>query len=174
MVKRILRVLTLLLLVIFISSSGFAKGPELLALRNKIHQESQIIQPLIANTQDIYILNTLWDACMQTITQLDAYFFMLGIFRENKDERDPSAPSGPQDEASLREKTPRGLNYLIKWTEIMKQTTELNLKSLASFNEPNEAKTKVEIKRLVDHYKKLNELLRTEDKKLRAIRKTAK
>jgi hypothetical protein len=90
---------------------------QLLDMRNKFFDESKDIKALLSGSKNAVLLNNMWDACIVTMTQLDAYFFMMGIFDAiNKDKWNEEA-----------------VTYLELWLTKIKSTDEVNLKSLKSF-----------------------------------------
>ena len=106
------------ILIVLLYSNAYAMdNNQLLDMRNKFFDESKDIKALLIGSKNAVLLNNMWDACIVTMTQLDAYFFMMGIFDAiNKDKWNEEA-----------------VTYLELWLTKIKSTDEVNLKSLKSF-----------------------------------------
>ncbi len=151
---------TLIILIfgIFLNFNAYAAEIPLLDMRNKIFRECRAIQPLLKNSKDIIVVNSMWSSGIMTVSQLDAYFSMVGIFNTIKDKdltEDPAA-------------------YLIKWLDEIKKTNELNIKSLDSIAYKVEPSTKVHIERLRGHFNGLNNLIDGESAKVAALQRSLK
>jgi hypothetical protein len=127
-------------------------------MRNKIFEESKDLKSLLANSKDIILINSMWDSCIIAMSQLDAYFTMLGIFNTIKEE-------------NLKEEV---INYLTSWLEGIKKTNELNIKSLDAVSVTLESKTKAHILRLKDYFGKLNDQINAELDKISLLKKSLK
>ena len=101
----------ILLLVVFLTFSAYALETTLFEMRNKIFAESKEIKALLTESKDIVLMSSMWDSCVMALTQLDAYFSMVGIFNTIK--------KGDISEDSV--------NYLIGWLSQTKKTNELNI-----------------------------------------------
>jgi hypothetical protein len=115
----------------------------LLDLRNKIFDESKEIKPLLADSRNIVLLNNMWDACIIAVSQLDAYFFMIGIF----------------DEVTKDKWNEEAVNYLELWLVKIKNTDELNIKILGSLPPGLEAITQVHGEKLKNYFIDLNDAI---------------
>lgn len=140
----------ILALAVFLSFNALALDITLFDIRNKIFEESKEIKALLPDSKDVVLVSSMWDSCLIAITQLDAYFSMLGIFNTIKKE-DLSKDS---------------INYLSDWLNEIKRTDTLNIESLNSVPQPVELDTEVHIERLKDYFTDLNNRIDAELKKL--------
>ncbi len=111
--RRSAAIILVLALCLAISTHAFA-APAFLDIRNKIFKESKDIKALLPSSKDVYLINSMWDSCVLAMSQLDAYFSMLGIYNTIKRENI----------------TQTALDYLINWLKEIKRSGELNIKSL--------------------------------------------
>ena len=147
------------ILVLFLSSLTYGLDTTLLDMRNKVFQEAQEIKILFENSKDVILLNSLLDSCIMLVNQLDAYFYMVGIFNEMK--------KGDVTDASV--------DYLMRWLDTIKKTNDLNIKSLASVNAKTlENKSKVHLERLKGQFIELNQKIDVDLKKISALKKSQK
>lgn len=137
-------ILIILVLLIFLSVSSYALETGLFEIRNKISAESKQLKALLLESKDVVLMSSMWDSCVMTMTQLDAYFYMVGIFNSVK---------------SPKEDT---IDYLTNWLKIIKSTSELNIKSLNSVTEILEPKTKVYKEKLKSDFSELNKRIDSE------------
>lgn len=151
-------ILIALILVIFLNANAFALGVKLLDIRNKIFEESKSVKNLLKDSKDVILISSLWDACIMANSQLDAYFFMIGIFDTIKKEN----------------ATKNAIDYLMTWLDQLKKTNELNLRSLDNMSEPVDAGTKSHIKILKGYFSDLNKELDKEIATLSLYKKTLK
>ena len=136
--KRI--VWMILTLIFIVDLNSYALETNLMNIRNKVLMESQDIKALLSDTKDVILVSSLWDSCVLTISQLDAYFFQLGIFNTIRKE----------------EVTDTAVDFLIKWLNEIKKTNDLNIESLNSVNQKIEAKIKFRVEKLKGYYTDLN------------------
>lgn len=155
MKKIFFMILTLIVLLTF---SAYAQEATLLTLRNKAFKESKELKSLLIDSKDVILVNTLWDSCIMAMTQLDAYFSMVGIFNTIKKE-------------DLKEDS---VNYLINWLNEIKKTNELNIKSLNAISTTLEPKSKVHIERLKNYFSDLNNQINIESDKISLLKKSLK
>ncbi len=147
-----------LALFLFSTVASYAFESKLLTIYNQIFDESKKIKALLASTKDVLVMNTLWDSCLVTVTQLEAYFFMLSVFNTIKDKEAEDASA----------------DYLINWLTKTKSTSELNIKSLDAFTMTVEPNTQLHMAALKVYYKKLNSEIDEEVKKLSILKKAKK
>jgi hypothetical protein len=124
MKKIILLVLSLLLAWNF---SAYALDTTLLDVRNEIFKNGQDLKEFFATSRDPLLLNSLWDSSVTVVSQLDAYFSMLGIFNAVKNEN-------LNDEA---------FSYLIAWLNRIKESADLNIQSLDGIKTTTDARSKM-------------------------------
>jgi len=127
-------------------------------MRNRIFVKSQEIKALLANSKDVVLLNSMWDSCIMTITQLDAYFYMIGIFNTIKKE----------------DLTDASVNYLINWLNEIKKTNELNIKSLNLVTKTLEPRARVHKEKLTSYFSELNKQINNELSRIPALKGPSK
>ena len=149
--------LVLLLSVGFISSAS-AIDFKIFDMRNKISEESKDIKGLLQKSKDPVFVTSMFDSCLITMTQLDAYFSMLGIFEAARN-----------DEA-----TGESVDFLISWLNVIKDTNSLNIKSLASMSTAKEQQTKVHAEKMKAYFGELNSRIDIELSKVASIKKSLK
>jgi len=151
-----------LILAVAFSLNAYAAldTTSLMELRNKIFQESQALKPLLAESgsKDIILLNSMCDVSIMTMSQLDAYFYMVGIFNSVKDSPGSAAAVG----------------YLVKWLSEVKNGSDTNIKVLASITTPVEAGTTKHIQILSAYYTDLSKQLDAEINKIALLNKALK
>jgi hypothetical protein len=125
---------------IFCVSYAHALDNPLVGMRNKIFEQAKQIKYSLAQTQDVVLVNSMWDSCIMTVSQLDAYFSLVGIFNTIKKDNI----------------TESAINYLVDWLKQIKMTAELNIKSLDAITNPLEAKTKTQMDILKRNFSDLN------------------
>lgn len=150
--------LIMLTLVIFFSFNAYGAEIPLQNMRNKIFNECREIQPLLANSKDIIIVNSMWSSAVMTVSQLDAYFSMVGILNAVKDKELVEDPAV----------------YLIKWLNEVRKTSELNIRSLDSISYKVEPSTKAAIKKLRDYFNGLNGLIDNESARISVLQRSLK
>ncbi len=145
-----------LMLSIVLNCSVYAADNALFTMRGKIFEESQKIKLALVNSKDVVLVSSMWDSCVILVNQLDAYFSMLGIFNAINNEELTADP----------------INYIYSWLKGIKDTNELNIKSLNKVSQINDAKTKQQIEILKAYFKDTNDNISAELKKFDALRKT--
>ena len=111
----------------------------LVDVRTEIFKNAQGMKTYFATSRDPVLLNSLWDSSVTAVSQLDAYFSMLGIFNTIKKQN--------QEEAQV--------GYLIHWLQQIKDTAELNIKSLEAIKSTTDARSKVLTLKLKDIFNDL-------------------
>lgn len=157
--KKIALVVALVALV-----SGFTayaeEGPTLFELRNDIFAKSKEMRPLLAGAkEDMIFMNSMWDASIATMQQLDAYFNMLGIFETIKKE----------------DVTKKAVSYLSDWLNTINSTNTMNIQSLNAISQRAvDAATKARAINMIAYYNRLNARIGKEVTGLMAIKNLAK
>jgi hypothetical protein len=128
-----------LTLVLAWSCSAQALETTLIDMRSEILNNAQEIKTYFATTRDPVLLNSMWDSAVMAVSQLDAYFSMLGIFNTIKKEN--------LEDSSI--------NYLLNWLNQLKDTTDLNIKSLAAIKSTADARSKVFVSKLKNTFSDL-------------------
>jgi hypothetical protein len=140
--------------LILLSVNAYAANVSILDMRQTIFDEAKAIKAEMGTTRDVVLISTLWDSCVVTMSQLDAYFSMLGIFNTIKKE-------------NLSEDA---VNYLIDWLQRIKDMNTSNIKSLGDIAIEVEAKTKLHMQKVADYFLELNKRLDQEVIKLSLIK----
>ena len=142
--KKIISIV--LLLFIFSNLNAYAMDAKIIELRNKIFEESKQIKSLLGNSKDVVLLTGMFDACLLTVSQIDAYTYMMGIFNTIKD----------------TEVNEEAFKYLTEWLILMRTTSSLNIKSFDAVIQPIEPSTKPHIGILKDYFTNLNKKIDNE------------
>ena len=137
-----------ILLLVF-STGVFAEDRALLNLRGKIFNEAKAVKDF-ADVSNIVVVSSIWDTCLITVNQIDAYRSMVAIFNLVKLKRD-------RLEAA---------DYLIEWLAQMKVTTEMSIKSLNPRDLPVDKKLKMRLEVLKAYFATLEGHLNKESKKI--------
>lgn len=140
----------IILLNVFLISNANALGSELLNMRNKLSEDSRQIKAQLLESRNIILMSSMWDSCVLTMTQLEAYFFMIAIVNTIETE-------------DMKGNT---VEYMINWLNIIKNTNDLNLKSLDMVIQTLEPKTQVCKERLKKDFGELKKLIDAELAKL--------
>lgn len=129
-------------------------------MRDEIFTQSKEVRALMAaKTKDAAILINMFDSCLFTAIQLDAYFSMLGIFEAvNK------TNIAASDTAS---------KFITSWLRQIRDTNRVSIQNLDSVVRA-EPKTKVQIKKLRDNLASLNTLINEELDKLLVLKVSTK
>ncbi|MFH0731463.1 MAG: hypothetical protein V2A72_00890 [Candidatus Omnitrophota bacterium] len=143
---------------IFASSNIYAVDSDLAKMYTKVYETAKEIKPLMKVSKDILLLSSLWDSCIITMTQLEAYSSILGVFNMIK-------------EQDLNE---AAIDYPEKWLNKIKTNNELNIESLKKFSKQAiESTSEIYIEVLSTYYVALNEAIAQDLNKFRVIRKAA-
>jgi hypothetical protein len=152
------KIIFTLLLFLFLNSSAWAIDFKIFNMRNRIFEECKEIKTLLPESKDAVVLTSMFDACLISMSQLDAYFNMLGIFESVE----------KQAVSNLT------VDFITGWLDEIKRTNGLNLKSMAGIPQPLEPKTREHIERLKFYFKELNKIADEELRKLALIRRTTR
>ncbi|MCM8757860.1 MAG: hypothetical protein NC900_04925 [Candidatus Omnitrophica bacterium] len=157
--KRYKFIFGLIISVILITQYCFAVDFKILDLREKLFSESnQIKQEINPNNQDFVLLSGLFDSCIQVVTQIDAYFYMLGIFEFiRKEDLNKSC-----------------FNFLLSWLDLMKRTNDLNLKNLMTATPANEQNTKIHIEKIKSYFLELDKQITKEQNRFNILMRSLK
>jgi hypothetical protein len=138
------------LLCVFLNVGAYAFDTTLLDLRGTLFSESQDLKTLLADSKDVLLVSSMWDSCIMTVTQIDAYFSMLGIFNTIKKENISEA----------------AIDYLTGWLGEIKRTNDLNMRSLDSVPQVAQHTTKGHMEKLKAYFKDLDAQISVELKKI--------
>ncbi|HDZ77310.1 MAG TPA: hypothetical protein ENH41_04425 [Candidatus Omnitrophica bacterium] len=137
MKRRFLIFLSLLLLCNF---NLYAFENPFLIMRDNFFREAQELKPLLVKSNDVVLISSMWDSCIMTTTQLDAYFHMINIFNAI-------------DKDDLNEDV---FISLTGWLRAIKRTNDLNIKGLNTVSSVSDALTQIHIKKLKGYFSDLN------------------
>lgn len=152
------RIACVAVLVLLMCTQVYAANPTLLDMRTKLLKESADIKSLLVKSTDAVLVSSLWDACVLTMTQLDAYFSLMGMFTTiRKDAQVQSA-----------------VDYMIGWVREIKRSNDLNIKSMSTILEGLEAATAKKLDVLKTYYRELNSQLASEERKLNSLKAALK
>jgi succinylarginine dihydrolase len=103
-------------------------------------------------------MNSMWDASIATLMQLDAYFSMLGMFNTIKKE----------------DVTKDAVKYLSDWLTTVKSTNSMNVQNLGAISaKAVQIDTQVHANNMSNFYKELNKRIDNEMVGLDALKTTA-
>jgi len=149
-----IKLLCVAMAVALMAGNVYAADMKLMEMRDRVYDESTQMKPLLANSQDVVLLGSMWDACLMAMMQLDAYFYMVGIFNEVNEE-------------AAKAQT---IDYLIKWLTQMKAANDVNIGNLSTVGMPVQAKTQVHIDRLKNLFFDINKVLDVEIRDLNFLK----
>ena len=151
-------IITLVALAVFMSSGVFAIENSFLDMRSELFAESKKIKELLGKSKDSVVISSMWDTCLITISQIDAYFNMLGLFN--------SVPEKYLSQESA--------DYLIKWMTEIRKTNELNIKMLGQTSSIVESATQSRMRVLKDFFLRLNARIDSEVANVNTIKMSMK
>jgi len=146
------------ILFILFNFKVYAIDFQVFDMRNKIFEESKELKALLPNSKDVILLTTMFDSCIIATSQLDAYFYMLGIFGSIKREN----------------LTNTAIDSITTWLTEIKKTTELSINILNIILPPIEKTTQARIKKLQSLFAELNNRINAESNKFYLIKKSLK
>ena len=151
----------IIVLAVFINATSCIFAQEkvtLFGMRLKIFETSKQIRPMLNNPKDALLANSAWDTCMLVMSQLDAYFSMLGILNTVEKEH-------------LNEVM---INYLIKWLKDLKDSSETNIKTLEDISSAKTKETIELMAKLKDNLIELNKIIDIELENITIVVKSIK
>jgi serine/threonine protein phosphatase PrpC len=149
--------LVLLMVGLCFQSRAFAMSFEIFDMRNKIFDESKEIKSLMGSSRDVILLTVMFDSCFLTMSQLDAYFVMLGIF----------------DTIGEKAASEKALNLLSNWLNEMRRNTTLNISAMDAMPAPMETSSRSHVAKLRGYFAELNNRIDAELEKVSTIKKAA-
>ncbi len=152
--KRIIFVVLVLVVVLCFNAYAFETG--LIDMRGKLFEESRQIKPLMVLSKNALLVSSMWDSCLIAVTQLDAYFSMVGIFNTIKQKDWSESP----------------FDYLITWLNEIKTTNSLNIKSLSEDFNALEPDVKRHIEKLISYFNELNRRIDSDLAKISTLKKS--
>ena len=151
-------ILAILFFAFFLVNDSYGADTNLLDINKKFIEESINIKNQFADSKDVLITNSLWDSCIMTVEQVRAYFYMLDIFNTIKIE-------------NLEDKA---VDSLVSWLDQIKDTNNLNIKSLGGFAASVSHETKRSMIKINQYYMELNKQIDLEKAKVMLIKRTIK
>jgi len=126
--KRFIGIMVLLVIIVLTACGAYAAQDvsKLVDIRNRIFEQSKEVKILFSDTKNVVLLSSMWDSCLMTISQIDAYFYMIGITNTIKD-KDLSIDA---------------IDLVLKWLDNIKKTNDLNISSLNAVKLDLDAKTR--------------------------------
>ncbi len=146
----------ILVLVLTWCSAAPALETNLISVRNDILKNAQEMKGYFTTSRDPLLLNSIWDSSVMAVSQLDAYFSMLGIVNTIKNE----------------ELTVETVKYLLNWLKQIQETTDLNIQGLEAIKTTADARSKVFVLKLKDIFNKLKENLARENQNLMKLQES--
>ncbi len=143
-------------ILIVLSFNAYAVDSPLRDIRNKIFMECRDIKPLMMDSSDIIVVNSMWSSGVLTVSQVDAYFYMIGILETTHDKSLTEAP----------------LVYLTKWLKEIRNTNDLNLKSLNGITYEVAPKTKIHLEKFKGYFNELNDVVDRESMRIAMLKKS--
>ncbi|MFA5157307.1 MAG: hypothetical protein WC532_08030 [Candidatus Omnitrophota bacterium] len=142
-----------LLLTLFCVFNAYALDSKIVDLRDQVLGQAQEIRGLMTpKTKDSVVLTAMFDSCILTATQLDAYFSMLGIF----------------ETLTKKDSGESAIKFITAWLGTVKNSNKLGISNLDAFK-PAEKKIKEQVKKLKDSFVALDGLIDVELRKFSAL-----
>lgn len=145
-------------LVLIFNCAAVALESTLMDMRNELFKNAQEIKALFTQTKDPILLTSMWDSCIVAMSQLDAYFSMLGIFNTIKSQNLEDTSFG----------------YLTNWLGQIKKTNQLNITSLDTVKLTSDPKSKLFILKLKASFNKLDNYITKELEGVLQLQKSIK
>ena len=157
MIKKIRQVFFVLLIIMALAVPAIQAfdSSELVVIRSKIFRQFEEIKPLLTGSRDVILISSMWDSCVVTMSQLDAYFFMIGIFNTIEE----------------KDVTMQALDYIEKWLVNIKNTNVVNIKSLSSVSYEVEPSISAHMRIMKDTLGELNQAIVRETKKIEILKR---
>jgi hypothetical protein len=140
--------ITLIFLVLF-TQSAHCLDTRLYGIRQKLFTQAEDIKKLVNRDNAgryLVLVSSMWDTCFVAITQLDAYFYILGLFNTIRKEHI----------------THPAVGFLSRWLKQIKETSELNIKGLDGIKVPIEPMIRINMVKLKRYFRELNNLINKE------------
>jgi hypothetical protein len=141
------------------AKNAYCLDTRLYDLRQKLFTQAAEIKKLLNRDnagQYLVLVSGMWDSCFVAITQLDAYFYLLGLFNSIKKEQ----VTGPT------------IDFLSRWLKQIQQTSELNIKGLDAIKLPIEPMIRINMEKLKRYFRELNSQINKELAEIGKLRKS--
>lgn len=137
---------------------AYAADIPLLNVRDKFLAQAAEIKPLMATSRNALLVSSMWDACVMVSYQLNAYFYMVGIF-----------------EATAKgAATQEQIDFIISWLNDIRRTNDLNINSLKNTNITLEKKSQEQLEKLLVNFNNANTQIGKELQRVKAFKKKLK
>jgi len=153
------KIFIILFFLVFLTKDAYCLDTRLYDLRQKLFTQAQEIKQLVNRDnagQYLVLVSSMWDTCFVAITQLDAYFYILGLFNTIKKEN----ITGP------------AIDFLSRWLKQTKDTSELNIKGLDGIKLPIDPMIRINMERLKRYFRELNSQINKELAEIGKLRKS--
>jgi hypothetical protein len=153
------KILVLLVFVVLFAQNAYCLDTRLYEVRQKLFAQAQEIKKLVNRDnagQYLVLVSSMWDTCFVAITQLDAYFYLLGLFNSIKKDQ----VTGPT------------MDFLSRWLRQTQETSELNIKGLDGIKVPIEPMIRINMEKLKRYFRELNNQLNKELAEIEKLRKS--
>ena len=147
-----------LALTMLFTCSAHASESVLIDMRDQILVEAGQLSAMMADSKAVVAVNSMWNGCVVTVTQLNGYFIMLGIFGSIKEDALSEDP----------------IKYMNRWLEEIRKTNEGNVQSLSNLSIKVDSKTLVHVEKLKAYYGNLNTVIDAELKRVSLISESLK
>lgn len=153
--KRGMKIIIWLVLInLLFCLNSYALDIQLLNLREKIFAESTNIKDNIsAESKDFVLLSGLFDSCILMVNQIDAYFYLLGVFEFIRKE----------------DLNKNCFNFILSWLNTMKKTNSLSLKNLSTAGPIMESQTKTYIENIKNYLLELDKQITREQNRMNIL-----
>jgi hypothetical protein len=150
------RKLMLIFLILFfiMRAETFALDLGIVEIRNKLFEESSKIKSSLTASKDAVMMVNMFDSCILSVNQIDAYYSMLGVMETIKGEN----------------LTRQAVDLVVDWLNAMKKTNELNIKNLETVTQQIEPATRVFLGRIKGYFRELNKKLDRELSRLLVVK----
>lgn len=151
------RIVTIILIAGFLlCPQVYALDTTLFDIRNEIFEESKQIKSSLSDTRDTVLLNSLWDSCIMSVNQLDAYIYMLRIFNTIRD----------------KDVKKEAIDSLSSWLTEIKNTNNLTVVGLGNISKTIDARTRIYVEKIKTIFVKLNKQVDIELNKIATLKKS--
>jgi hypothetical protein len=150
------KVIPLLIVGIFFTCNALALDLKMLDIRQKIFVLSQEIKDNVPKTKDSYAMQAMFNSCLMTASQLDAYFHMVGVFDTIKKENLSTT----------------AVDFLTAWLQQIQKTNQLNLNTFNTIISSVEPATKKYVERVRLTFSDLGGIIVEELNKVNALKKS--
>ena len=111
---------------------------------------------VLADSQDPVMIISLWDTCVVTVTKINAYFYMLGIFEAVKE----------------AEQSSRAVDYLLIWLNETRRTNKTAIDQLAQPAQVTEEATDMYRAKISEYLSQLDTQLEKEIRKVTVLKQS--